>query len=42
VHGRILRTTIIALVASLTLAPIANAGPTKVRAEKTRAAVAVF
>jgi autotransporter family porin len=42
VHGRILRTTIIALVASLTLAPIANAGPTRVRAEKTRAAVAVF
>jgi hypothetical protein len=41
-HGRILRTAIIALVASLTLAPVADAGPRKVRAEKTRAGQAVF
>lgn len=42
-HGRITRTTIIALLASLTIVPIADAaGPTKVRAKKTRGGVAVF
>ena len=41
-YRRTLPIAIVALVASLTLAPIADAGPRKVRAQKTRAGVAVF
>ncbi len=41
-HARITHTAILALVAVLTLAPVAEAGPKKVRANETRAGVAVF
>ena len=41
-HARITHTAILALVAVFTLAPVAEAGPKKVRANKTRAGVAVF